>query len=258
MAIDSINVEEVNPDGTKKKIEVDKAAAGYHNYLVMFNTIVDLDFAVLRMVQAEYNNPKFINQDVMNMTTKEVKFLLINREDPNPLIICFKDKEIADSIYKEIMSTRYGDLLKESKYMAITGIFFLISVYAAMDNTHVTIVCGNKLEEDIVRRHHKSVNVKIVNELSDIDVNDYTEFIFKSKYDVYKFKQKFIEKRIMLLNYKFNVFFDDKILYCDLDLGKWLWENGYSKTAIIDTYSKEDNDYATLKLKVVKKKPKNK
>ena len=35
MAID-ISVEEVQPDGTKKKIEVDKAAAGYHNYLVMF------------------------------------------------------------------------------------------------------------------------------------------------------------------------------------------------------------------------------
>jgi len=259
MAIDSIKVEEVQPDGSKKEIKIDNAAAGYHNYLVMFNTLIDLDFAVLRMVQAEYNNPKFVDQKVMHMTTKEVKFLLINREDPNPLTICFKDKIIADSIYKEIMSTRYGDLLKEDKYMAITGIFFLISVYAAMDNSHVTVVCGNELEEKIIRRYHKNINVKVVNELTDIDVNDYTEFIFKSKYDVYKFKQKFVEKRLLLLNYKFNVYFDDGILFSDLELGHWLWETGFSKAAIIDTYSKEDEDYATLKFKrVVKKKPKNK
>ena len=257
MAMD-IKVEEIQPDGTRKELKQDKAAMGYHNYLVMFNTIIDLDFAVLRMIQAEYNNPEYVKQKVMQMTTKEVKFLLINREDPNPLTVCFKDKKIADDIYQEIMTTRYGDLLKEDKYMAITGIFFLISVYAAMENTNVTIVCGNKLEEEIVRRYHKNINVRIVNSLTDIDVNDYTEFIFKSKYDVYKFNQKFIEKRIILLNYRFNVFFDDKMLYTDLDLAHWLWENGYSKSAIIDTYRKDDDDYATLKLKVVKKKPENK
>lgn len=255
MAID-ISVEEVQPDGTKKKIEVDKAAAGYHNYLVMFNTLIDLDFSVLRMVQAEYNNPKFVDQKVMNMTTKEVKFLLINRTEQNPLSICFKDNSIADSVYKEIMSTRYGDLLKEDKYMSITGIFFLISVYSAMENTNVTVVCGNELEEKIIKRYHKNINVKVVNRLSDIDVNEYTEFIFKSKYDVYKFNQTFSEKRIILLNYRFNVFFDDdNILYPNLVLSHWLWNTGFSKAAIIDTYSKEDEDYATLK---VKKKPENK
>lgn len=258
MAIESIKVEEIGPDGSRKEIKPDKAAMGYHNYLVMFNTIIDLDFAVLRMVQAEYNNPEYINQKVMRMTTKEVKQLLINREDPNPLTICFKDKSIADSIYKEIMSTRYQDLLKEEKYMAITGIFFLISVYSAMENVNITILCGNKQEEEIIRKYHKKVNVKIVNALSDVNVNEYTDFIFKSQYDVYKFNQKFNEKRLLVLNYKFNVSINDGIVYTDLQFSRWLWETGFSKAAIIDTYSQDDPDYVTLKFKVVKKKPENK
>ena len=54
--IDSIKVEEVKSDGTKKEINTDPSS-GYHNYLVMFNTLIDLDFGILRMIQAEYNNP---------------------------------------------------------------------------------------------------------------------------------------------------------------------------------------------------------
>ena len=120
--IKDINIEEVQPDGTKKKIassDSKDAANGYHNYLIMFNAVVDLDFSILRMIQAEYNNPKFIDEEVMHMTTKEVKYRLINRTDPNPVSICIKDKELADNIYKEIMLSRYSDLLKEEKAQSL-------------------------------------------------------------------------------------------------------------------------------------------
>lgn len=251
--IESVKVTEKNPDGTEKEIKIDQAAAGYHNYLVMFNALIDLDFAVLRMIQAEYNNPKFIDQTVMHYTTKQVRQALLNREDPNPLSICFKDKETADKIYKEIMTVRYGDLLSEDKYLCITGLFFLISVYSAMKNTHVTIVCGNEREQEIIRRYHKNVNIIIPNALSDINVNEYTEFIFKSQYDVRKFNQEFNEKRILLLNYKFNVTIEDNTVFPEFSIAKWLWENGFSKIAIVDTYSKEDENYANLQIKVKKK-----
>ena len=55
--IDSIKVEEVKSDGTKKEINTDPSS-GYHNYLVMFNTLIDLDFGILRMIQAEYTDIK--------------------------------------------------------------------------------------------------------------------------------------------------------------------------------------------------------
>lgn len=254
MAIEDIRIVENRPDGSKKEIEVDKAAQGYHNYLVMFDTLLDLDFAMLKMIQAEYNNPKYIDQKIMNLSVKEIRFLLINRDDPNPLTICIHDKKIADDIYKEIMTTRYFDLLSK-KYLSITGIFFLMSVYSAIDNVTVNIVCGNKQEEEIIRRYHKKVNVIIPEKLSDINVDDYTEFIFKNKTDVYKFGQLFKEKRILLMSYRFNVVIDDNTAYPDPEISGGLWYSGVSKTVLIDVYNKNEPDYAELV--TIKKKPKN-
>lgn len=255
--IDSVKIEEIQPDGTKKEIHNSSTdpANGYHNFLVMFNALVDLDFSILRMIQAEYNNPAFVDQKVMNMTTKQVKYRLINREDPNPVTICIKDKKIADTIYKEIMSTRYMDLLSEDKYLAITGIFFMVSVYTAMENVHVTVLCHSKKEEEIIRKYHSKVNVIVSENPSELEIDEYTEFIFKNKNDILKFKSIFKEKRILLMNYRFNVTFDDKP-YPDLKISHYLWHTGFSKVAMIDTYKNTDPDYATLKF-VVKKKDKN-
>jgi hypothetical protein len=207
------------------------------------------------MIQEEFNNPKYVNQKIMNMTTKQVKTILLNRNDPNPVTICIRDKEIANNIYKEIMTTRYSDLLKEDKYMAITGLFFLISVYTNIDNVHVTVLCTSKEEEAVIRKYHSKVNIIVKEDPSDLSLDEYTEFIFKNKNDVFKFKNKFNEKRILFMNYKFNITFDDKP-YPDIKVSHYLWENGYSKTGIIDTYRKDDPDYATLRF-VVKKKKKN-
>lgn len=257
MGIENIKVEEINSDGTRKEISPDSAAQGYHNFLVMFNAVVDLDFAVLRMIQAEYNNPKYIDQKVMTMTAKEAKSALLNREDENPLSICIKDKTTADNIYKEIMTTRYGDLLKEDTYLSITGIFFMLSVYEVQENIHVTIVCSNELEKDIIRKYHKNVKVIMPNALSEINPNEYTEFIFKNWKDILKIGKPFNEKRVLLLNYKFNTTFDNGVLFPKADISFYLWTTGYSNTAIIDTYSRNEPDYVTLRFKntKLKKKP---
>ena len=255
MAIDSIKVEEIQPDGSKKDVKIDRAAQGYHNYLVMFNAVIDLDLAMLKMIQAEYNNPKYIDQKVMGLSIRELKYLLINRTDQNPLSVCIHNKTVADNIYKEIMSTRYFDLLS-SKYLSITSIFFLISVYAAMENVHVSIVCSNEQEEAVIRKYHSKVNVIVPKQLPDIDVNEYTEFIFKSKDDVFKFKQVYKEKRIILLGYKFNVVNDGNIVFPDPKVSGMLWYSGFSKAVIADVYSRNDDDFAEL-LFAVKKKPEN-
>ena len=43
--IDKIKIEEVQSDGTKKEVKVDPST-GYHNYLIAFNSIIDLDFSI--------------------------------------------------------------------------------------------------------------------------------------------------------------------------------------------------------------------
>lgn len=251
MPIDSVIVEENMPDGTKKKVEIDKSAMGYHNYLVMFNAMVDLDFSIMRMIQSEYNNPKYIDWRIMSMTTAQVRKELINRDDPNPVTVCIKDKKIADAIYEEIMKTRYEDLLSEEKYLSITGIFFLMSVYANLPDINVTVLCSNDLEACVIKKYNSKMNVIVITDFSKIVTDEYTEFIFKSKYDVLNFCSANVikEKRVLLMNYKFNVTFDDKP-YPDAELAYILWNIGFSKVALIDTYSKTQKDYATLIFKI--------
>jgi hypothetical protein len=246
-----MSAEEIMPDGTKKKIELSKADIGYHNYLVMFNAMIDLDFAILRMIQKEYNNPKYIDQNIMHMTTQQAREALINRESPNPVTVCIKDEEAADSIYKEIMSTRYGDLLKEEKYLAITGVFFLMSVYANLPDIDITVICSNEIEADVIKKYNKKINTVVIKSFSEINVDQFTELIFKNKYDIFKFCSENVikEKRVLLMNYKFNVSFDDKP-YPDAQVSYVLWNIGFSKVALIDTYSKVQKDYATLKFKI--------
>lgn len=106
-----------------------------------------------------------------------------------------------------------------------------------------------KKKKEVIRKYHSKVNVIVMKDPSDISLDEYTEFIFKNKNDVYKFKNVFNEKRILLLNYAFNLTVDDKP-YPNVELAHYLWNTGYSKTAIVDTYQKSDPDYATFKFKV--------
>jgi len=256
MAIESVKIEEILPDGTKREIDQD-AINGKHEYLVMFNAMIDLDFSIMRMIQAEYNNPKYIDQKIMGMTTQQVREALLNRDDPNPVTICMKTKKVSDGIYKEIMTTRYADLLDE-KYLSITGIFFLLSVFITKPEVNITVVCSNQIEADIIKRYHEDMQTLVVQSFEEVDLTGYTDFIFKSKYDIYKFLAQgkvFNEKRLLLMNYKFNVYMQDKP-YPDPELSYYLWNTCYSRLALIDTYSKQQKDYAALKF-VVNNNPEN-
>ena len=41
--------------------------------LTEFDVIIDLDLAMMELVQEKYNNPNFINQDVMNLSLHDIK-----------------------------------------------------------------------------------------------------------------------------------------------------------------------------------------
>lgn len=257
--IESIKVEEINKDGTKTDVTPDKSATGYHNFLVAFNAIMDLDYAILRMIRQEYNDPTYIDQKIMNTNTKQIKELLLNRTDPNPVTICIKNKKTADNIYKEIMLKRYNDLISPKKYMDVTGIFFLISVYINLPNVHVTVLCASQKEADLVKRYHSKVNTLVLNDPSfEFDPAPYTDFIFKSVNDVLKFSKEFKEKRIAFLNYRFNITVeDDGLILPDVGVSKYMYTNGLNACVLVDTYRRGDPNYAGLKILIKKKSANN-
>lgn len=245
--IEDVKVEQINSDGSKVKIT--NADKGIQRFLVPFNAVVDIDFAILRMIQAEYNNPNIVDQSVMRASTKKVKELLLNREDTNPVTICIHNKQVADNIYKEIMLTRYDDLI--DKYHTETGIFFMLSVMQNLPNVTVDILCQSDKEVEIIKKYNDAVNTVRVDKPSDVDVNKYTIFIVHNAKDVYLFEKPLVEKYIIILNYRFNVHIDKKP-YPNLEVGNWIYEH-MSTCCIADTYSKtQDPDYATLKVELPK------
>ena len=67
--------------------------------LTEFDVIIDLDLAIMELVQEKYNNPNFINQDIMNLSLHDIKETLLNREYESPLSICINDLNTANLLY---------------------------------------------------------------------------------------------------------------------------------------------------------------
>lgn len=211
---------------------------------VTFDSIIDLDLAVLMLIQDKYNNPNVINQSVMKLSLKEIKTLLVNRDHPNPLYVCIDDHDIADNIYDEIIQTQYSELLS---YDTHTAIFKLIEVYNNNDGSEVTIFCRTDEERNLIRKYDNDIRI-IVGKPEDINVKDYDMFFFKSPKHILEFKNGFMEKHIFVLNYKFNLTFGkDGFAFPDIEVSKLLIP--FNKIGMVDVYHRDEG------IKIIK--PKN-
>lgn len=205
--------------------------------LVEFESIIDLDFAMLSMVQSEYNNPKFIDQSIMHLSAHDVKSRLLNRKHECPLSICVQDLETAINLYKEIMETQYTKLLS---YQTPTGVFKLTEVYDKNDGTNVTILCQSNEEVEVIRLYDKTINVIVVDNKSEVDVSKYDVFILKSYANIFSYTNKFVEKHIFVLDYRFNLTFgDDGFVFPDLSISKGLVP--INRVGMVNVYEKSEN-----------------
>ena len=62
-----------------------------------FSALMDVDLAMVSIIQRDYNNPKFINQDIMKLKLHDIKQKLLNRSKENPLTVCMTDIDVATS-----------------------------------------------------------------------------------------------------------------------------------------------------------------
>lgn len=170
--------------------------------LVEFDAVIDMDLAMLKLVQEKYNNPSYINQDIMNLTLKEVKQALINRQVENPLSICIEDKSLADSIYKELVETKYDEILDNH---SPTGIMKVIEIYRTKSDIDVTVLCSNDREASIVKLYNPNINTT-VQKHDNINPKDYDVFFLKNIIRVFVFNGKFEGKHIFILKYAYSLF----------------------------------------------------
>ncbi|MGL5327905.1 MAG: hypothetical protein ACRDD7_01465, partial [Peptostreptococcaceae bacterium] len=82
----------------------------YNNILVEFDSIIDIDLGLLKLMKEEYNNPKFINIGYLNIPEWVIKKELIEREDENPLSL------ILHTDYIKEKDNLYNQFIEDGKY----------------------------------------------------------------------------------------------------------------------------------------------
>lgn len=206
--------------------------------LTEFDVIIDLDLAMMELVQEKYNNPNFINQDVMNLSLHDIKETLLNREHESPLSVCIDDLDTANSLYHELLETKYDEILN---HHSPTGIFKLMEVYNKTDGMEVTILCSSQEEADLISKYSPELHT-LVKKHDEINIDDYNVYFLKSLTRIFVFNGKMKNKHIFIMGYRYNLFEDPNngAFFPNPTIVRPLIFEG-DRVGIIDVYPSEDD-----------------
>ena len=200
--------------------------------LVEFDVVIDIDLAIMKLIQEKYNNPKFIKQNIMSLSLHDIKERLLNRTQESPLSICIDDIKSANSLYHELLNNQYDEILK---YQTPTGVFKLMEVYHKTDNMQVTILCSSQNEADIISSYGKFNT--LVKKQDKVKINIY---FLKSLPRIFVFNGKMNGKHIFVMGYRYNLYEDkDGTLLPNPMIAKALLP--LNRVGIVDVYNKSDN-----------------
>ena len=77
----------------------------YNRILVEFDMLVDLDLAIFKYIKDKYNNPDYVDQNIIKMNDeKQIIQMMLNRQCINPLEILIPDEDVLDLYYDIIIS----------------------------------------------------------------------------------------------------------------------------------------------------------
>ena len=206
--------------------------------LIDFDCIVDTDFGLIKTIKKEYIDNDFIKPLLSYMNDSIMISELLDRENKNPLNIVLKDEYLssADSLYNEFIESEYKSILDNS---IATSLFGWTSMICKAEGIVITIICKNKLQEQIIKQLYKDIpiSVLIINNLKDIDLKEYKTIVLKYYSDILDMNLKdIIAKNIFICNYKFNI---DNNHIPLIEISKII---GYSNiVSIIDVY--DSNKY---------------
>ena len=174
----------------------------YNKILVEFEFLIDLDLAIFKLIKDKYNNPEYINQDIikMNDESKIVDFM-INRKNINPL------KQIipnADSLnlYNDIMKNHMDELLKYAKASDIFPL--MVTFLKEATSVDITVLCNSKLQEDFIKSLNNKLNTVIYDDYKNVPVDKYTILYIKNYPSVLKYNH-IAGKHIYIANARYNM-----------------------------------------------------
>ena len=193
---------------SREKIEKNEMnTAGVMQPLLAFNTIVDTNVGLIRLIAMQYRDPSIFNLDYLNksITIKKLVQDLYNREYKNPLTICsnIKHSEL-DELYNDFMKNKYKEIIHLSLF---TELFNMISIWKKYGGIPTTILCSSQDEIDYLNFFDRMKNVnKVLIEHRPLQ-EKHPQYIFKSfsdPYIDYVASTLVYDATVYIANYKFN------------------------------------------------------
>lgn len=139
--------------------------------LFEFESLFDMRSGCIRYLINSGSNTKFYRSFMRHPSSNMLKNLYVSAKTTNPMEWILKNeyKDSADDLYKEIMDTKYDEVLK---YSVPTDVYSLFKTYSNIANTanaECAITCDNQKQADLVR----SFNEKFVVVLNQKNLGNY-------------------------------------------------------------------------------------
>lgn len=167
--------------------------------LLEFDSVMDIDRAVIKFAIANFNNPKYYRNIVVNATKNELSNLIVFREKKNPLTVLLKSQyeDSADDLYEEIMKKHKTEIYNS---IEPTDIFRYVKTLEETGGVITsTISCKNEQEEQLIKKLHPNIRTVI----NQTDMTGYTCLFIKDVDELPKYKN-FRGQYLFVCNYRFN------------------------------------------------------
>ena len=174
----------------------------YNRILVEFDMLVDLDLAIFKYIKDKYNNPDYVDQNIIKMNDeKQIIQMMLNRQCINPLEILIPDEDVLD-LYYNIMNNHMDELLQYAKASDLFGL--MITFLNEASSLEITVLCKSKLESDFIKSLNDRLNTVIYANYKNAPINNYTILYIKYYPSVLEYNN--IEgKHIYISNARYNM-----------------------------------------------------
>lgn len=204
------------------------------NPIFEFDTIFDLDYTLIAYIQNRYKNSKFFNFNI-DEDPVGIKYLLQERQDPNPLSILLKDEymDSKDTLYHDFM-TRFSSVIYSTLYTTELIKFFDTVISVQDKSISVSILVNNRFQEAIATEMSKQplVHLKV---LTSRDNLTYDSIYVKDANTLSKYTPEPEGKHLFICEYGFNVDYLDGQPFPNTDITTKLSQ--LNEIYVIDPYS---------------------
>lgn len=179
-----------------------------NSLLVEFSFVVDLDMAIFKLIRSKYNNPEYVDQNIIRTNDeKEIIKLMLNRENVNPLEILMPNVDSL-SLYKDIMENHMNELLEYAKASDLFGL--MITFLKEASSVDITILCESELQREFIFSLNKKLKTIVVKDRKDVILEPYTVLYVKNYINVIQYRN-LAGKHIYISNARYNMESNDNV-----------------------------------------------